>query len=158
VEGHGVSLPPELAPSAAVAIAHVRVDPDTGEVEVVDYVAIQDVGHAINPALCKGQMLGGAAQAIGFALLERIEHDDEGQLLTGSFLTYALPRSDTVPSIETIIVEVPSAHGPLGARGIGESAIVPGTGAIANAVAAATGRRFRALPIEPAQVWRALNE
>jgi CO/xanthine dehydrogenase Mo-binding subunit len=157
IEGHGRVNPPELSPSAAAVLAHVRVDPNTGDVEVLDFVAVQDVGRAINPSLCEGQMRGGAAQAIGFALQEAIEYDEDGQLLTGSFMTYALPRFETSPDIETIIVEVPSRHGPLGARGIGESAIVPGGAAIGNAVAAATGVRFRSLPLTPARVWHALQ-
>jgi CO/xanthine dehydrogenase Mo-binding subunit len=156
IEGHGRVNPPELSPSTAVALAHVRVDPDSGEIEVLRYVAAQDVGRAINPALCEGQMHGGAVQALGFALQESLDHDEEGQLLSGSFMTYAMPRIDTMPDIETILVEVPSPHGPLGARGIGESAIVPGAAAIGNAVAAATGVRFRSLPMTPARVWKAL--
>ena len=136
---------------------HVRVDPATGEVEVLDYVACQDVGRAINPSLCEGQMRGGAVQSLGFALQEALEHDEDGQLLSGSFMTYAMPRIGQVPEIETIIVEVPSPHGPLGARGIGESAIVPGAAAVGNALAAATGVRFRDLPISAPKVWHALS-
>ena len=158
IEGHGRINPPELSPSAAVALAHVRVDADSGEIELLGFVAAQDVGRAINPSLCEGQMHGGAVQSIGFALQEALEHDEEGQLMNGSFMTYAMPRIDTLPEIETIVVEVPSPHGPLGARGIGESAIVPGAAAIGNAVAAATGVRFRSLPLTPARVWRALEQ
>jgi CO/xanthine dehydrogenase Mo-binding subunit len=157
VEGHGTALPPELAPSAAVAIVRVRVAPDTGHVQMLDYVALQDVGRAINPALCEGQMRGGAAQSIGYALYEELLHDDEGQLMTGFFTNYAVPTIEAVPSVETIILEVPSPHGPFGARGIGESAVVPGAAAIANAVAAATGVRFREIPMTPERVWTALQ-
>ena len=123
---------------------------------MLSYVAAQDVGKAINPLLCKGQMWGGAAQGIGWALYEQLTHDDEGQLLNGSFMTYAMPRTENVPPIETIIVEVAAPHGPFGAKGIGESAVVPGAATIANAVAAATGRRLRELPMTPQRVWRAL--
>ena len=158
IEGHGRANPPELAPSAAAALVHARVDPDSGEVELLEYVAAQDVGRAINPSLCEGQMRGGAAQSIGFALHEQLAHDEDGQLLSGSFMSYAIPRTDTLPDIEPLIVEVPAPHGPVGARGIGESAIVPGAAAIGNAVAAATGVRFRELPLTPARVWRALAE
>jgi CO/xanthine dehydrogenase Mo-binding subunit len=153
IEGHGRTLPPQLAPSAAAHLAHVRVDPDTGAVAVLRYVAIQDVGHAINPALCEGQLHGGAAQAIGWALLEELDHDEAGQLVTGSFLSYGMPSADAVPPIETRLLEIPSPHGPLGAKGIGESAVVPGAAAIANAVAAATRRRPRELPMSPQRVW-----
>jgi CO/xanthine dehydrogenase Mo-binding subunit len=147
----------DLAPSAAAAIVHVRVDPDTGRVELLDYVAAQDCGLALNPALVEGQMHGGAVQSIGYALYEELRHDEEGQLLSGSFLTYAIPKIDAVPEIETLIVEVPAPFGPLGARGIGESAIVPGCPAIANAIRAATGVRMGELPMTPARVWRALQ-
>jgi CO/xanthine dehydrogenase Mo-binding subunit len=158
VEGHGRTNPADIAPSAAVHMAHVRVDPDSGQVRVLGYTSIQDVGRALNRALCEGQMQGGAAQAIGWALHEELQHDEDGQVLNGSFVDYAIPGSDDVPPIETVIVEVPAPYGPLGARGIGESAVVPGPAAVANAVAAATGRRFRELPITPEKVWRALAE
>jgi CO/xanthine dehydrogenase Mo-binding subunit len=158
IEGHGTAVPPDLAPSAAAALAHVRVDPDTGRVEVLGYVAAQDCGRALNPALVEGQMHGGAVQSIGYALYEELAHDEDGQPLSGSFLTYALPKIDAVPEIETIVVEVPAPHGPLGARGIGESAIVPGASAVANAIAAATGIRMHELPMTPARVWRALRK
>jgi CO/xanthine dehydrogenase Mo-binding subunit len=158
VEGHGTALPPALAPSAAVALVHVRVDLETGEVRVLDYVAIQDVGRAINPALCQGQMLGGAVQSLGFALYEELSHDDQGQLLSGSLLNYALPTTENTPAIETILIEVPSPYGPFGARGIGESAIVAGAPAIGNAIAAVTNTRLRELPMTPPRVWRATVE
>ena len=79
-------------------------------------------------------------------------------MTNGSFLDYAIPASDSVPALDTAIVEVPAPEGPLGAKGIGESAVVPGPAAVANAVAAATGRRFRELPITPERVWRALSD
>ena len=157
VEGHGTVVPADLAPSAAAAIVHLRVDRDTGGVELLDYVAAQDCGRALNPALVEGQMHGGAVQSIGYALYEELRHDEQGQLLSGSFLTYAIPRIDAVPEIETLIVEVPAPFGPLGARGIGESAIVPGCPAIANAIRAATGVRMHELPMTPARVWHALQ-
>jgi CO/xanthine dehydrogenase Mo-binding subunit len=157
IEGHGSAVPPELAPSVAASAARVRVNPDTGEVAILEYVAAQDVGRAINPGLIEGQMRGGAAQSIGFALYEDLAHDSTGELVAGSFMTYAMPRTHLLPSIETIIVEVPSPYGPLGARGIGESAMSSGAAAVANAVAHATGHRFCNLPMTPERVWSALN-
>lgn len=156
IEGHGAGHPPELGPSAVAALAHVAVDRETGQVSLIDYVAVQDVGRVLNPALCEGQMRGGAAQAIGIALFEGMEYSDDGQLLTGSFMSYAMPRSESLPDMETIIVEVPSEHGAFGARGIGESAIVPGAAAVANAVAAAA-TRISDLPLTAGRVWRALQ-
>jgi CO/xanthine dehydrogenase Mo-binding subunit len=158
IEGHGTTVPADLAPSAAAAIVHVRVDRETGRVELVDYVAAQDCGRALNPALVEGQMHGGAVQSIGYALHEELVHDTDGELVTRSFVNYALPRIESVPVIETLVVEVPAPHGPLGARGIGESAIVPGAAAIGNAIRAATGVRMRELPMTPPRVWRALRD
>ena len=130
IEFNGVVA--ELLPNA---MFRVKLDNDH---EVLGHVAVQDVGHALNPALCEGQMRGGAAQAIGWALYEQLVHDEDGRLVTGSFLNYAIPRSEHVAPIETVIVEVPAPHGPLGAKGIGESAVVPGAGAVGNAIKAAT--------------------
>jgi CO/xanthine dehydrogenase Mo-binding subunit len=157
IEGHGTAAPPDLAPSAAAALVHVRVDRDTGRVAVLDWVAAQDCGHALNPALVEGQMHGGAVQSIGYALYEELVHDEDGQPLTRSFLNYAVPSIDAVPKIETLIVEVPAPYGPLGARGIGESAIVPGAAAIGNAITSAVGVRMHELPMTPDRVWRSLQ-
>jgi CO/xanthine dehydrogenase Mo-binding subunit len=157
IEGHGTAVPPDLAPSAAVALVHVRVDRDTGRVAVLDWVAAQDCGRALNPALVEGQMHGGAVQSMGYALYEELVHDQDGQPLTRSFLNYAVPRIDAVPKIETLIVEVPAPYGPLGARGIGESAIVPGAAAIGNAIHSAVGVRMYELPMTPDRVWRSLQ-
>jgi CO/xanthine dehydrogenase Mo-binding subunit len=158
VEGHGGSAQTSLAPSVSAHIAHVRVDRGTGEVELLGYAIVQDVGKALNPALVEGQMRGGAAQAIGWALYEELVHDEDGQLLSGSFLDYAIPSADRVPPIDTVIVEVPAPDGPFGAKGIGEAPVVPGPAAIANAIHAATGVRLRELPMTPPRVWAALND
>jgi CO/xanthine dehydrogenase Mo-binding subunit len=158
IEGHGGSAQTRGAPSAAAHLAHVRVDQDTGEIELLGYAIAQDVGRALNPALVEGQMRGGAAQSIGWGLYEELLHDDSGQLLTGSFLDYAIPTADRVPDIDTLIVEVPAPDGPYGAKGIGEAPVIAGPAAIANAVAAAVGVRMRELPMTPARVWRALND
>ena len=158
IEGHGGSAQRSLAPSAAAHLVHLRVDRDTGEIELLRYALAQDVGRALNPALVEGQMRGGAAQAIGWALYEELVHDEQGQLLTGSFLDYAMPTSERVPSIDTLIVEVPAPDGPFGAKGVGEAPVVAGPAAIANAVTAATGVRLRELPMTPPRVWAALQE
>jgi CO/xanthine dehydrogenase Mo-binding subunit len=96
-------------------------------------------------------------QSIGYALYEQLVHGEDGQPLTRSFLEYAVPRIDAVPKIETLIVEVPAPYGPLGARGIGESAIVPGAAAIGNAITSAVGVRMHELPMTPDRVWRNLQ-
>ena len=157
IEGHGGSAQTSTAPAAAGHLAHVRVDRDTGEVELIRYAIAQDVGRALNPALVEGQMRGGVAQAIGWALFEELRHDDDGRLLSGSFLDYAMPTAERVPSIDTLIVEVPAPDGPFGAKGVGEAPVIAGPGAIANAIAAAAAVRLRELPMTPPRVWAALR-
>ena len=158
IEGHGGSAQTRGAPSAAAHLAHVRVDRETGETELLGYAIAQDVGRALNPALVEGQMRGGATQSIGWALFEELRHDSDGRLLTGSFLDYAIPTADRVPEIDTLVVEVPAPDGPFGAKGIGEAPVIAGPAAIANAVAAAAGVRMRELPMTPARVWAALGD
>jgi CO/xanthine dehydrogenase Mo-binding subunit len=155
VEGHATTAHSAIAPSATGHLAHVRVDEETGAVELLAYAVTQDVGRALNPALVEGQMLGGTVQSIGFALREKLVHDDHGQLLTATFMDYAVPRAAMLPPMETMIVEVPAPEGPFGAKGIGEASILPGPAAIANAIAAATGLRMRELPMDPPRVWKA---
>jgi CO/xanthine dehydrogenase Mo-binding subunit len=158
IEGHGGSAQTRGAPSVAAHLSHVRVDRETGEVELLRHVIAQDVGRALNPALVEGQMRGGATQGMGWALFEQLDHDDGGRLLTGSFLDYAIPTAERVPEIETLIVEVPAPDGPFGAKGIGEAPVVGAPAAIANAVAAACGTRLYELPMTPARIWGALRE
>ncbi len=157
IEGHGGSAQTRGAPSVAAHLSHVRVDRETGEVELLRHVIAQDVGRALNPALVEGQMRGGATQGIGWALFEELAHDEDGRLLTGSFLDYAIPVAERVPPIDTLIVEVPAPDGPFGAKGIGEAPVVAAPAAVVNAVAAATGVRMRRLPMTPPRVWAALT-
>ena len=158
IEGHGGSAQTSGAPSVAAHLSHVRVDRETGEVELLRHVIAQDVGRALNPALVEGQMRGGATQGIGWALFEELAHDEDGRLLTTSFLDYAIPVADRVPEIDTLIVEVPAPDGPFGAKGIGEAPVVAAPAAVANAVAAALGVRLRELPMTPPRVWAALRD
>jgi CO/xanthine dehydrogenase Mo-binding subunit len=157
VEGQGlVSLP--QAPQSAAHLSHVRVDRETGRVTVLGHVIAQDVGRALNPALVEGQMHGGTTQGLGWALLEEIAYDEHGQPIAGSFVDYAMPTAGGVPLIDTEIVEVPTPEGPFGAKGVGEAPVVGVPGAVANAVAAATGGvRMRQLPMTPERVWRAID-
>jgi CO/xanthine dehydrogenase Mo-binding subunit len=155
IEGHASTVQASLAPSTAAHIAHVRLDHDTGDVTVLGYVVSQDVGRALNPALVEGQMRGAAAQGIGWALHEELIHDSEGQLMTGSFLDYALPRAHQVPDIDTLVVEVPAPDGPFGAKGIGEASVIPAGAAVASAIVAAGGPRMREMPMTPRRVWAA---
>lgn len=157
VEGHGRSAQPQ-APQSAAHLSHVRVDPETGAVTVLRHVIAQDVGRALNPALVEGQMLGGTAQGLGWALFEALVHDEYGQLTTGTFVDYAMPTAASTPSIDTEIVEVAAPEGPYGAKGVGEAPVAGVPGAVANAIAAATGGlRMTELPMTPERVWRALS-
>lgn len=158
IEGHGGSAQTSGAPSVAAHLAHVRVDRETGEVRLLRHVIAQDVGRALNPALVEGQMRGGVAQGVGWALYEELAHDEDGRLVTGSFMDYAIPNAEQVPEIETLVVEVPAPDGPFGAKGIGEAPVVGAPAAIVNAVAAATGIRMRVLPMTAPRVWAALPE
>ena len=158
IEGHGTGLPPSLAPSVSAHLAHVRVDRETGEVELKSFVIAQDVGRALNPALVEGQMRGGAAQGMGWALYEAMTFDENAQLMAGSFMDYALPDAVKVPPIETIIVEVPAPDGPFGAKGIGEAPVCGSPAAIGNAIRNATGLRMQALPMTARRVWEASQD
>lgn len=152
VYGTGRSVVRQQSPGFDAQIAHVRVDPDTGQVEVLDLVAIQDVGRALNPALVEEQLHGGMGQGIGWALHEAMRYDDSGQPLNPSFLDYDLPKATQTPPLSIELVEVPSPIGPFGAKGVGEPPVVPTAAAIANAIADAIGTHPSELPITPAQV------
>ena len=157
IEGHGGSAQTSGAPSVAAHLCHVRVDHETGEVTLLRHVIAQDVGRALNPALVEGQMRGGVVQGMGWALFEELDHDEDGRLLTGSFMDYAIPRAERVPEIDTLIVEVPAPDGPFGAKGIGEAPVVGAPAAVANAVSRAAGVRLYELPMTPPRVWQALR-
>jgi CO/xanthine dehydrogenase Mo-binding subunit len=157
IEGYAGVAQTSRAPGAAAHLAHVRVDRETGEVTLVRHVIAQDVGRALNPALVAGQLLGGVAQGVGWALLEELAYDDGGQLRTGSFVEYAMPTIDCVPPIDIEIVEVPAPDGPFGAKGVGEPPVIAVAAAVANAIFAAVGVRLRELPMTPQRVWAAMN-
>jgi CO/xanthine dehydrogenase Mo-binding subunit len=158
IAGRGVSAQTANAPGFAAHLARVRVDTETGAVEVLDYVATQDVGRAINPAAIEGQIIGAVGQGVGWGLLEQMVHDESGQVITGSLLDYALPQAASVPHVDVRLVEVPSPDGPFGARGVGEPPVIPVAAAIANAIADATGVRMTELPITSERLWQALRK
>src|SRR5439155_9550254 len=147
VYGRGRSAIRVPSPAFAAHLARVAVDPETGEVRVLDYVSAQDVGRAINPAEVEGQIQGGITQGLGWALFEGFSYDEDGQLLTSTLMDYALPHIQDIPNITTILVEIPSNLGPFGAKGVGEPPVVPVGAAIANAIADAVGARVTHLPI-----------
>jgi len=157
VFGRGSVATTARSPAFAVHLADVDVETETGRVRVSDHVVVQDVGRAINPAAINGQISGAVAQGIGWALLERMAYDAEGRLVSATLMDYALPGVEAVPAVTTTLVEVPSDHGPFGAKGVGEPPVVGAAAAIANAIADATGQRFTALPIAPEGIARALS-
>src|SRR4051794_4180405 len=157
VEGHGSVAQTSRAPGCAAHVSHVRVDRETGAVIPLRHLIAQDVGRALNPSLVEGQMLGGTVQGLGWALHEQLAYDEWGQLRTGTFVEYPLPSAELVPPVEFEIVEVPAPDGPFGAKGVGEPPVVAVAAAVANAIAAATGVRLRALPMTSERVWRALQ-
>jgi carbon-monoxide dehydrogenase large subunit len=139
----------------------VDVDVETGKVDVVRYVAVDDCGPAINPMLIEGQVHGGITHAIGQVLFERIHYDDAGQLVTGTFVDYALPSAAELPSFETDRTETPSPVNSLGVKGIGEAGTIAASPAVVNAVIDAlrpVGVSFINMPLGPQAVWEAIQE
>jgi carbon-monoxide dehydrogenase large subunit len=139
----------------------VDVDAETGKVEVVRWVAVDDCGPAINPMLIDGQVHGGIVHGIGQALYERIHYDQEGQLVTGSFVDYALPTAAELPSFETDRTETPSPVNSLGVKGVGEAGTIAATPAVTNAVIDALkplGVNYINMPLSPMRVWEAIQE
>jgi aerobic carbon-monoxide dehydrogenase large subunit len=143
-------------------VCEVEVDPDTGAVALVNYVIVDDVGTVINPVTLKGQLHGGVAQGVGQALMEQIVYDVEsGQLLTASFMDYAMPRADTFPPMVIESNPVPTKLNPLGAKGAGEAGTVGALPAVMNAVIdalAPLGVHQLDMPATPERVWRAIQE
>lgn len=145
------------APTCHVHLAEVQVDPDTGKTQILRYVVAQDVGRAVNPNGIEGQIHGGVAQGIGYALYENIRLA-EGRVLETNLESYRLPGALDIPRVEAILLEHPDPNGPHGAKGVGEPPIVPVAGVIANAVSDAIGRPMNRLPITPFDVLAALQE
>jgi 2-furoyl-CoA dehydrogenase large subunit len=138
-------------------VAVVEVDRATGEVHVLDYVTVHDAGKLLNPLLVEGQVRGGFAHGVGAALFERTEYDEDGNLLTGSFMDYLCPTAPDLPPLTSSHRETPSPFTPLGAKGLGEGNTMSAPAAIANAVADALGRDDVELPLTPPRVWRLLE-
>jgi xanthine dehydrogenase molybdenum-binding subunit len=148
--------PQDFGPGFSTQCVDIEVDPETGKITILRYTIAQDVGKAIHPSYVEGQMQGGVAQGIGWAINEEYIYDDEGHLLNSSLLDYRMPTALDLPMIETILVEVPHPAHPYGVRGVGEVNIVPPAGAVANAVYHATGVRMDKLPISPANLLEAM--
>jgi aerobic carbon-monoxide dehydrogenase large subunit len=141
-------------------MAEVEVDPETGTVEIIRYRVCDDFGKTVNPMIVRGQVHGGVAQGLGQALLERTNYDASGQLLSGSFMDYALPRAADLPDIEVDLLEVPSGSNPLGVKGAGEAGSVGSPPAVINAIVDALsgdGVTHIDMPTTPEAVWKALS-
>jgi xanthine dehydrogenase molybdenum-binding subunit len=140
----------------ATHIVDVEVDPETGKTTILRYTAIQDVGKAIHPSYVEGQMQGGVAQGIGWALNEEYIYNAKGEMTNASYLDYRMPTSLDLPMIDTIMVEVPNPGHPYGVRGVGEVPIVPPPAALANAIYRAIGVRMHRLPMSPGRIVKEL--
>ena len=150
--GNGTAGKANQAGAFATHCVDVEVDPETGKVQILRYTAAQDVGTAIHPSYVEGQIQGGAAQGIGWALNEEYWYDDKGAMRNATYLDYRMPTCYDVPMIEAILVEVPDPSHPYGVRGVGEVPICPPPAAIANAIADAVGIRMTELPMSPHKV------
>ncbi|MEZ5714352.1 MAG: xanthine dehydrogenase family protein molybdopterin-binding subunit [Paracoccaceae bacterium] len=155
-----VKLPGRSFPNGA-HLAEVEVDPETGKVDLVKYTVVDDFGNLINPMLAEGQVHGGIAQGAGQALMERVVHDESGQLLTASFMDYALPRAADLPMFGFETEPVPSTANPMGMKGCGEAGTVGAMAAVANAVGDALwdmGVRQADMPFTPERVWKMIGD
>jgi carbon-monoxide dehydrogenase large subunit len=154
--------PPAVTFPNGCHVCEVEVDPETGTVAIVRYTVVDDVGRMVNPMLVKGQIHGGIAQGLGQGLFEQLSYDPEsGQLLSGSFMDYAMPRADDMPAFEVDSFEVPTQVNPLGAKGVGEAGTVGALPAFLNAVndaLAPLGVRHLDMPMTGERVWRAIQE
>lgn len=148
--------------SYGTTIAHVAVDPGTGQVELLDFVTVDDVGRVVNPHTLHGQVIGAAVQGLGSVFSEEIRYDSNGQLLVGSLADYMIPVATDYPQLTAISLELhPSPNNPLGAKGAGEGGVIPVGGALSNAVAAALksfGVEPRELPLTPPRVWKLIAD
>ena len=145
------------APGFATQFCDVEVDPETGKVTILRFVAAQDVGRAIHPSYVEGQIHGGIVQGIGWALNEEYIYNSKGLLDNPGFLDYRCPVASDLPMLDAVLVEVPNPTHPYGAKGVGEVCICPPMAAIANAIEAATGKRLTELPMSPPKVLEALS-
>ncbi|WP_085032389.1 xanthine dehydrogenase family protein molybdopterin-binding subunit [Ensifer aridi] len=140
---------------AGCHICEVEVDPETGQTKIVQFVAADDFGNIINPMIVEGQVHGGLAQGIGQALLEGVHYDDSGQLLTASYMDYAMPRADDLPSFKVTTSNTPCPGNPLGVKGCGEAGAIGSPPALINAVTDAIGNNEITMPATPQKVWAA---
>ena len=141
-------------------ICEVEIDPETGVTKVINFTAVDDVGRVVNPMIVEGQVQGGVAQGIGQALLEAAAYDDQGQLLSGSFMDYTMPRADDLPNFFVATENTMCTHNPLGSKGCGEVGAIGSPPAVINAVVDALkeyGVRTINMPASPQKIWSIIN-
>jgi carbon-monoxide dehydrogenase large subunit len=159
--GAGEFVPPSPTFPNGCHICEVEIDGETGKTRIVDYVCVEDVGRVVHPVLVEGQIHGGVAQGAGQSLMEEIRYDESGQLLTGSFLDYTMPRAEDMPTITSVNREVPTALNPMGVKGVGEAGTVGAMAATTNAIChalAPAGVHHLDMPATPLRVWQALRD
>ncbi|MGH9825256.1 MAG: xanthine dehydrogenase family protein molybdopterin-binding subunit, partial [Blastocatellia bacterium] len=142
-------------------IVSVEIDRDTGEVEFLRYVAVDDCGKVINPMLVEGQVHGGIVQSIGQALYEQVVYDEQGQLITGTLMDYAIPKASMIPRLELDRTETPSPVNPLGVKGVGEAGTIGATPAVMGAIIDALkpfGIRHLDMPAQPEAIWKVIHK
>ena len=145
------------APGFSSQFCDIEVDPETGHVQILRFIAAQDVGRAIHPSYVEGQIQGGVVQGIGWALNEEYIYDDKGRLENAGFLDYRVPVASDLPMIDAVLVEVPNPSHPYGVKGVGEVNICPPMAAIANAIDGAVGTRMCELPMSPPRLLAAID-
>ena len=136
----------------------MEIDPETGTTDILNFVAVDDFGTVINPMIVHGQMHGGIAQGIGQALLEHAVYDEEGQLLTGSFMDYCMPRADDLPSFNTEFINTQTPNNPLGIKGCGEAGAIGAPPAVINAIVNALDIDHIDMPATPLKIWSVINQ
>jgi carbon-monoxide dehydrogenase large subunit len=143
---------------AGCHICEVEIDQETGKTEIVAWTAVDDFGQVINPMIVEGQVHGGIAQGVGQALLEQTIYDKDGQLVTGSYMDYTMPRADNLPPLKVETTETKAPSNPLGIKGCGEAGAIAAPAAVMNAITDALGTEEIAMPATPAAVWAALQK
>jgi len=138
-------------------VCEVQIDPETGKTTVEQFVAVDDFGNIVNPMIVEGQVHGGIAQGLGQAMMEGCKYDDSGQLVTGSYMDYAMPRAADVPSFKVATTNTPCSHNPLGVKGCGEAGAIGSPPAYINALTDALGVADIAMPATTERIWRAAN-
>ncbi|HSK97191.1 MAG TPA: aerobic carbon-monoxide dehydrogenase large subunit [Euzebyales bacterium] len=157
LEGKAYYSPPRSTFASGVHAAVVAVDPDTAEVEILDYAVVHDCGTLINPRIVDGQIHGGVAQGVGGALYERMVYDEHGQLRNASFMDFLMPYATEVPQVRTGHLETPSPLNPLGIKGAGEAGVIPGAAVLAAAIDDAVGLRITRMPLAPDELFALLQ-